>query len=203
MYNDRPQRDSRDSRDSRDNRDSRDSRDRRRDGEGGSARRGTPLSELDPALTDVSRKVIGAAIDVHMALGPGFSDEVYLQALGKDLDSLGVKFKAHHRFDVKYKGQVVGERVADLYIDDRFLVDVMAEHKEIGSVERAALRALLRAADLELGLILNFAEMRLKDGLVRVLNPDKLNAMKGVAAGTAAGSFSDEEPGTYDPDLKA
>lgn len=185
MYNDRPARDNRDSRDGR-----------RRD----DTRRGTPLSELDPALTDVSRKVIGASIDVHTALGPGFSDEVYLQALCKELESLGVRFKVHHRFDVKYKGHVVGHRTADLYVDDRFLCDVMAEHKEIGSVERASLRALLRAADLELGLILNFAEMRLKDGLVRVLNPDKLNAMKGQAAGAAA--YGDDDTGTYDPDMK-
>ncbi len=157
-------------------------------------RRGTPLSELDPALTDVSRKVIGASIEVHKAIGPGFPEEVYLAALCAELDTLGVKYQARATFDVKYRGKAVGQFKVDLYVDDRFFVDVCAEHREIGSVERAALRAQLRAKDLELGLIINFAEMRLKDGLIRVLNPDKLNAMKGP------GAADDTEHGAFDPD---
>ena len=63
-----------------------------------------------------------------------------------------------------------------MFAGEAFLVKLMAEHREIGVQERAELRAQLRAADLELGLIINFGERRLKDGLVRVLNPDKLNA---------------------------
>ncbi|MFN0010021.1 MAG: GxxExxY protein [Phycisphaerales bacterium] len=157
-------------------------------------RRGTPLADLDPALTDVSRKVIGASIEVHKAIGPGFPEDVYLAALCAELDTLGVKYQARAAFDVKYRGKAVGQFKVDLYVDDRFFVDVCAEHREIGSVERAALRAQLRAKDLELGLIINFAEMRLKDGLIRVLNPDKLNAMKGP------GSPADAEHSAFDPD---
>jgi GxxExxY protein len=137
--------------------------------------RGLPLSELDPALTEVSRKVIGAAIEVHKALGPGFADSVYRAALQDELSSLGVGFKADHSVPVNYKGKPVGSAKADLFVDGRFLVHVMAERREVGGSERSALRSVLRAADLELGLIINFGERRLKDGLVRVLNPDKLN----------------------------
>ncbi len=137
------------------------------------------MTDLDPNLTEVSRKLIGCAIEVHKTIGPGYSEAVYTKALQIELDAIGVAYKVNHAFPVKYKGQDVGERVADMYIDNRFLVELMAEHKEIGGYERAQLRATLRAADLELGLIINFAERRLKDGLVRVLNPDKLNAMKG------------------------
>ena len=54
----------------------------------------------------------------------------------------------------------------------------MDEPREIDGLDRTTLRAQLRAADLELGLIINFGERRLKDGLVRVLNPDKLNAVR-------------------------
>jgi GxxExxY protein len=148
-------------------------------GEGRGERRGVPLSELDPALTDVSRRVIGCAIDVHKALGPGFCDGVYTNALCHELDQVGVRYKLGHPFPVVYKGKKVGEHPADIYVDDRFLVEIMAEHKEIGSMERATLRAQLRAADLELGLIINFAERRLKDGLVRVLNPEKIASLRG------------------------
>ncbi len=145
-------------------------------GQGG-GRGGTPLSDLDPALTEVSRRVIGCAIEVHKGLGPGFEVDVYRAALRKELDDAGVSYQVDHPVPVRYKGQVVGERRADMLIDNRFIIELMAVRMEIGGAERAALRALLRAADLELGLIINFGERRLKDGLVRVLNPDKLNAM--------------------------
>lgn len=137
--------------------------------------RGVPLSELDPALTEVSRKLIGCAIEVHKALGPGFDKEVYRGALEVELRAAAVEFKTTHAFPVTYKGERVGERAADLVVADRFVVEILAQRSDIGAGERAGVRALLRAADMELGLIINFAERRLKDGLVRVLNPEKLN----------------------------
>jgi GxxExxY protein len=136
--------------------------------------RGLPLSELDPALTEVSRKVIGCAIEVHKGLGPGYDDEVYRKALGIELQAAGVSFESKRSFPVTYRGQAVGSKVADLYVDNRFVVSVLAHRGEVGASERASVRALLRAGDMELGLIINFAERRLKDGLVRVLNPEKL-----------------------------
>ncbi|MGD9689932.1 MAG: GxxExxY protein [Phycisphaerales bacterium] len=149
-----------------------------RDDFDGRERRGVPLSELDPAITDVSRRVIGSAIDVHKTLGPGYPVEVYLKALCSELEQAGVRFTLGHRFAVKYKGKEVGHTQPCTFIDDRFLVEVMAVHKEIGYVERATLRAQLRAGELQLGLIINFAERRLKDGLVRVLNPEKIASLR-------------------------
>jgi GxxExxY protein len=162
-------------------------------------RRGTPLSELDPALTEVSRKVIGCAIEVHMELGPGYDESVYAKALQLEMQDQGVPFKIGHSFPVLYGDDEVGRVAADLWVNDRFIVEVMARPGEIGSYERSALRAQLRAADVELGLIINFGERRLKDGLVRVLNPDKLNELKGDADPHAADDFDDahdaDEPG--------
>jgi GxxExxY protein len=136
--------------------------------------------DLDPALTEVSRKVIGCAIEIHTELGPGFDRDVYTKALSKDLTDLGVKHSINHAFPVKYKNAEVGKHSVSLFVDGRFVVQVMASPDEVGGFERTALRSQLRAADLELGLIINFHRRRLKDGgLVRVLNPDKLEALKG------------------------
>lgn len=157
-------------------------------------RRGVPLAELDAALTDVSRRVIGCAINVHRALGPGFAEEVYANALMAELAAEGIAHKAGHAIPVTYKDKPVGQTVADLFVDDRFIVEVMARCGEIGSAERSALRAQLRAADLELGLIINFGERRLKDGLVRVLNPDKLNALRDEEEGEED-EYEDEDEG--------
>ncbi|MEM9372062.1 MAG: GxxExxY protein [Planctomycetota bacterium] len=151
----------------------------RHEGRGGDrGRRATPLSDLDPAVTEVSRKVIGAAIEVHKALGPGFPLKIYKNALGIACKEDGVEPHFDEVFEVEFDDEVVGEVEVDMFAGETFLVKLMAEHREIGVQERAELRAQLRAADLELGLVINFGERRLKDGLVRVLNPDKLNASR-------------------------
>ena len=136
--------------------------------------------DLDPSLTEVSRKVIGCAIEIHTAVGPGFERDVYTKAISKDLSDMGINHSINHVFPMKYKGTEVGKHSVSLFVDNRFVVQVMADPEEIGGFERTALRSQLRAADLELGLIINFHRRRLKDGgLVRVLNPDKLEALKG------------------------
>ncbi len=138
-------------------------------------RRSTPLADLDPALTEISRKVIGCAIETHKELGPGYPLEIYRAALLYELKHEEVSFEENKSYDVEFDGEVIGSVTADLYAGDRFLVKIMAENYEVGGKERTELRAILRAADLELGLIINFGQRRLKDGLVRVLNPDALH----------------------------
>jgi GxxExxY protein len=100
---------------------------------------------------------------------------VYHKALEIELAAIGVAFTSNQPIPVIYKGQQIGNKPADMVIDNRFLVELLAQGREVGGAERAGLRSLLRAADMELGLIINFGERRLKDGLVRVLNPEKLN----------------------------
>jgi GxxExxY protein len=156
-------------------------RDGGRDG-GHRERRGIPLSELDPVLTDFSRRVIGAAIEVHKTLGPGFDKLVYLNALRAAMKADGLNFNAPHAVAVEYMQQKIGEVVADLFVENRFVVEVMARPGDVTTHDRLSTRAKLKAGNLDLGLVINFAERRLKDGLVRVLNVDKINAEKGLNA---------------------
>lgn len=169
-------------------------RGRGRGGDHRNERRGIPLSELDPVLTDFSRKVIGAAIDVHKLIGPGFDEATYLAALKSEMQAAGLNFKAMHAFPVTFKDRKVGEAVTDLFVEDRFLVEVMARPGDVSGYDRLMTRAKLRAGNIDLGLIINFAERRLKDGLVRVLNVDKINADKGIVGGDEhddGGDFED------------
>ncbi|MBX3382732.1 MAG: GxxExxY protein [Phycisphaeraceae bacterium] len=156
-------------------------RGRGRDGGGHHERRGIPLEILDKDTTDASRKVIGAAIEVHKTLGPGYTQQIYTAALKSELDALGVKHEAGRTFDVKYKDAVIGTVGAALLVDGRFLLEIVSRPGQVSTHERLSLRAQLKAADMELGLIINFAERRLKDGLVRVVNVDKITREKGVA----------------------
>ena len=135
--------------------------------------------ELDPALTEVSRKVIGCAIEIHKALGPGFDRSVYEKALSVELNDAEVPHEINYAFPIHYGGQDIGEHRVSLFVDDRFVVQVLADDREVNGYDRNVLRSQLRAADLELGLIINFSGKRLKDGgLVRVLNLDKLEEMR-------------------------
>jgi GxxExxY protein len=106
------------------------------------------------------------------------SASIYKKALIEELKNIDASYECDHTFPINYKDVTVGELSFDFYINNRFALQVLAEHREIDGLDRTSLRASLRAADLELGLIINFGERRLKDGLVRVLNPDKLNAMR-------------------------
>jgi len=137
-------------------------------------RRSTPLSELDPALTEISRRVIGCAIETHKELGPGYPLSIYRRALAHELKHEEISFTEDKSFSVEFDGEEIGTVTADYYIGDRFLLKVLADSQEVDGAARSELRATLRAADLELGLIINFGQRRLKDGLVRVLNPDAL-----------------------------
>lgn len=132
---------------------------------------------MDPELTDISRRVIGCAIEVHKALGPGLPIEIYGAALGVELASAGIAHEADTSIEVRYAGKVVGQVRASLLVEDRFIVDLVARPGDVGTGERLQTRAKLRALELELGLIINFAQRRLKDGLVRVLNPDQLREL--------------------------
>lgn len=138
------------------------------------SRRSTPLSDLDPELTDLSRRVIGAAIEVHKDLGPGYPLEIYRAALFHELKEEEIKYEENKSFEIDYDEKIIGSVTADVEIGDRFLLTILADDREVSGGERTKLRATLRAADLELGLIINFGQRRLKDGLVRVLNPDAL-----------------------------
>lgn len=135
--------------------------------------------ELDPALSEVSRTVIGCAIDIHKALGPGFDRSIYEKALSVELAAHSVEHDVDHAFPLEYKGQTIGEHRVSLYVDNRFAVQVLAEDRELSGFDRDALRAQLRAAELDLGLIINFNRRRLRDGLVRVLNPDRIDQLRG------------------------
>lgn len=154
---------------------------RGRGGHGGHERRGIPLSALDATTTEASRKAIGAAIEVHKTLGPGYDQSTYINALRVELDALNVTYTLKHPVAVVYKDKKIGESITDMYIDGKFFLDVLARPGQITTFERLALRAKLKAQDLELGLIINFAERRLKDGLVRVVNIDKITKEKGIS----------------------
>ena len=116
------------------------------------------MSEL--GQKELSRRVIEAAIAVHKALGPGFLESVYENALCIELSRMGIRFEQQKVVDIYYQGEEVGQHRLDLLIEGVFLVELKAV-SALEDVFFAIARAQMRAADIDDGIIMNFASMPL------------------------------------------
>jgi GxxExxY protein len=123
-----------------------------------------PGSELDR----LAHLVIGAAIEVHRCLGPGFLEAVYEEALCVELERRQIRFGRQVVIAVNYKGHPVGESKLDVLIDERLIVELKAV-ETILPVHTAQLMSYLKATGLNLGLLINFNVPYLKGGIKRVI----------------------------------
>jgi GxxExxY protein len=104
---------------------------------------------------DLTEKIIGCAYSVHNALGAGFLEKVYENALAIVLTEQGLKFKQQARLGVRYRGREVGEYFADLLIEHRLIcelkaVDALTRQHEVQLVN------YLAATGMDTGLLINF-----------------------------------------------
>ena len=99
--------------------------------------------------------VIGAAMEVHTILGPGFLEAVYQGTLERELSLRGIPFERKAKLPVTYKDILVSEYEADLIIDKKFVVEIKAVSKFNASHQAQAMH-YLAATSLRLALLLNF-----------------------------------------------
>lgn len=117
----------------------------------------------------VARQVIGAAIEVHRALGPGYLESVYEQSLCVELTNQGLRCVRQHPFAVEYKGHAVGEGRLDVLVDDAVVIELKAvDH--LAPVHQAQLLSYLKATGHRHGLLINFNVTVLKDGIKRLVH---------------------------------
>ena len=119
-------------------------------------------------LNQLSERVIGAAIEVHRELGPGFLESVYEKALSLELGSVGLPFERQVPIKVIYKGEPVGEGRIDLLIDGRLIVELKTVD-EFAPIHTAQILSYLKATGNKLGLMINFKVPVLKHGIKRVI----------------------------------
>ncbi|MBP1693340.1 MAG: hypothetical protein H6Q37_1223 [Chloroflexi bacterium] len=100
-------------------------------------------------------KIIGAFFSVYNHLGYGFSEKVYENALALELRKLKLEVQQQVPIDVYYEGQVVGEYLADIIVDQLVMVELKAA-KQISDEHEAQLLNYLKATTVEVGLLLNF-----------------------------------------------
>ena len=114
-----------------------------------------------PKTYDLCGEIIGAAMKVHSALGPGFLESVYQNALIWELRKGGLRSEAQKPISVKYNGQIVGAFAADLLVNDSVIVEVKAI-QTLANPHEIQLVNYLTATGLNEGLLLNFGADRLE-----------------------------------------
>ena len=116
---------------------------------------------------DLSKKIIGAAIEVHRELGPGFLENIYEEALKVELSEHDFHFDAQKEIIIEYLAVVVGLHRLDLVVENTVIVELKAV-KELTDIHFAQLRSYLKATGLKVGLLLNFSKPTLE--VRRVVN---------------------------------
>ena len=115
----------------------------------------------DSKQYDSCGQVIGAAMKVHSALGPGFLESVYQNALIWELQKSGFKVDAQRPITVHYDGQVVGVFIADILVNDSLMLELKA-NQLVAKAHEVQLVNYLVATGIDEGLLLNFGAERLE-----------------------------------------
>jgi GxxExxY protein len=121
-------------------------------------------------LNQISEIIIGAAIRVHRALGPGLLESVYLACLVYELAAEGLRIETQRALPVVYRGVRLecGFR-ADVVVEGCVIVEVKSVER-LAPVHEAQMITYLRLSGCPLGLVLNFNTKLMKDGVNRVVN---------------------------------
>jgi GxxExxY protein len=117
---------------------------------------------------DLTEKIIGAAIEVHKALGPGFLESVYEKALIHELKKRGLAVQDQLEITIVYDGVAVGLHRLDLVVENTIVVELKAI-KNLEDIHFAVARSYLKALGKKHGLLLNFAKVTLE--VKRVIAP--------------------------------
>ena len=116
---------------------------------------------------DLSHRVIGCAIEVHRALGPGLLESAYEQCLAHELAQNNIRFQLQQSQPVEYKGIHLdcGYRV-DLLVEGVLILELKSVDK-LTAIHEAQLLTYMKLADVKTGLLINFNVTKLKDGITR------------------------------------
>ena len=123
-----------------------------------------------------SQIVIGAAIEVHRLKGPGLLEEIYSKCLGRECELRDIPFVKELRVSLEYKGLVFDQSLrVDILVDNLLIVELKAVEK-ILPIHKAQLLSYLKLLNKPLGLLINFHEPILKNGIYRMMLEDAVSS---------------------------
>lgn len=118
---------------------------------------------------EISKEVIGAAIEVHRLMGPGLIESVYEKCLLRELELRGLAAIEQQRVVIEYKGASFEELLRfDMLVENCLLVELKAV-EEMNPIHKAKLMSYMKLLNVPLGLLMNFHEPKLADGISRMI----------------------------------
>ncbi|MCC5797220.1 MAG: GxxExxY protein [Methylophaga sp.] len=119
---------------------------------------------------ELTRAIIGAAIEVHRHIGPGLLEAIYEECLVSELQQKGLKLSNQHSLPLTYKGKQLNSLYRlDLLVEGQVIVELKSvDH--LSGLHKAQLLTYLKLAKLRYGLLLNFNVPVMRQGVVRMLN---------------------------------
>ena|SRR2546425_6663709 len=120
---------------------------------------------------ELSRVAIGAAIEVHRLKGAGLIESIYERCLMRELDLRQIAAVNQRLVKIEYKGLVFDEPLRfDVLVENCLLLELKCV-QEVLPIHKAQLLSYMKLLEIPLGLIINFHEMKLADGIVRMILP--------------------------------
>lgn len=110
---------------------------------------------------EITQAIIGAAFEVHQHLGYGFLEKVYQRAMQVELHQRGLRVALEHPIKVHYKGVVVGDYSADLFVEEKVVVELKVA-PEYCAADEAQLINELVSTGVKVGLVINFGRARVE-----------------------------------------
>ena len=112
------------------------------------------------------RDTIGCCIAVHRALGPGLLETIYSKAIALELSATGIAFEREKAYEVTYRGESLYQQRLDFVVGGAIVLEIKAVERLV-PLHDAQLVNYMRLACLRVGLLMNFNEVVLKDGMRR------------------------------------
>jgi GxxExxY protein len=120
---------------------------------------------------ELGRDVIGAAIEVHRILGPGLLESIYEKCLLRELELRGIGAASQKIVKVEYKDAVFTETLKfDVLVESCLLLELKAVEGVL-PIHKAQLLSYMKLLNIPLGLVINFHEIKLVDGISRLILP--------------------------------
>ena len=119
---------------------------------------------------DIATQIIDSSLKIHRALGPGLLESVYEEALAYEFTKKNIAYFRQTDIPVHYDGQKLGIGFrADLIIENKVIIELKSV-ENVQPVHKKQLLTYLKLTGLKLGLLINFNEALLKDGITRIVN---------------------------------
>ena len=122
---------------------------------------------MEQGLAAITNQIVGAALDVHRALGPGYQESVYANAMEIAMHVRGLRFEREKEFEIQFRGQVVGKGRVDFLVESKVVFELKAVEEMI-PLHTSQVISYLSALQSPLALLINFNVKRSVNGVRRI-----------------------------------